>query len=61
MGRLKLLLLYPVVGADCRATLAVFLPDCAWKTPDYCIEMLDNGFTENLVITDTNLAANERL
>jgi len=25
------------------------------------IEMLDNGFTENLVITDTNLAANERL
>jgi len=25
------------------------------------IEMLENGFTENLVITDTNLAANDRL
>ena len=25
------------------------------------IDMLENGFTQNMVITDTNLAANERL
>jgi len=25
------------------------------------IEMLENGYTENLVITDTNLVANDRL